>query len=361
MVKISRLLFFILIAILPACTSIHVSDSASEVHRRATVVDLHACTFLLVRYGCYSLGSEHTSPFSPYTYLSSVDIPRLSQGEVDAVFFSIFAEPFDVRPDRPFHHAMKMINLVRREIEENSGQISLALSAEEVTRINRAGKVAALITVDGGHVLEGNLANLQRLHDRGVRAMGLVHTFSNDFAISSADSRPDFSGLTDFGREVVREMNRLGMIIDLAHCAESTFWEALEESRAPVVVSHTAAAALRPHHRNLTDDQLEAVARVGGVVGVILYSRYLERGFVSPLERVVDHIDHIVRVAGIDTVALGSDFDGITLLPRGMRDVRDLPRLTQLLLDRGYGEGDIAGILGGNIMRVFRQVGRPTR
>ena len=354
-------LLFLFVLILPACTSIHISESASEIHRRATVVDVHSCTFFLVRYGFYSLGKEHTSPLNPYTYISSVDIPRLRQGGVDAVFFSIFAEPFDIRPDRPFHHAMKMIDLVHREIDENSGQISLALSAEDVKKINASGKVAAVITVDGGHVLEGDRDNLQRLHDRGVRAMGLVHTFSNDLAISSADSRPAFSGLTDFGRDVVREMNRLGMMIDLAHCAESAFWRALEESRAPVIVSHTAAAAIHPHHRNLTDDQIEAVARNGGVVGVILYPRYLNGGFLTHLDRFVDHIEHIVRLAGIEAVAIGSDFDGITLLPRGMRDVRDLPRLTQLLLDRGFGESEIAGIMGGNIMRVFREVGKSAR
>ena len=356
MKKVTGLALALLVALLPACSGIQVSDPALELHRRATVVDLHACTFILVRYGFYSLGTAHRSPLHPYTYMTSVDLPRLSEGGVDAVFFNVFSEPFDSRPDRPFHHAMRMINLVHREIEENSGRVALARRVGDVRAINDAGKVAAVITVAGGHVLEGDLGNLERLHAKGVRGLEIVHTFSNDLAISSADPRPPFEGLSEFGRNVVGEMNRLGMIVDLAHCAEKSFWEALEASRAPVIVSHTAAAALRPHHRNLTDAQLEAVARTGGVVGVILYTRYLGKGLCSPLERVVDHIDHIVSVAGIDSVALGSDFDGITILPRGMRDVRDLPRLTELLVERGYGPEEITKILGGNTLRVFRDV-----
>ena len=268
-------------------------------------------------------------------------------------------------------------------------------------RAKAEGKVAILIGVEGGHAIEGSLDHLRELYARGARYLTLTWNNGNAWAGSSIGvDGTRTGGLTPFGREVVREMNRLGMLVDLSHVSDNTFYDAIAVSTVPVIASHSSARALSDVPRNLTDDQLRAVARNGGVVNVNFYSRFIDSRYRADIEHVeetvraagaaaraagedsvaaakrivalrdsltaaitptpfsvlIDHIDHIAKVAGVDHVGLGSDFDGVSALPLGMEDVTRVPRIAQALLDRGYSDDDVKKILGGNMLRVMTRV-----
>jgi len=320
------------------------------------------------------------------------DVPRLREGRVGGVFWAAYVPPDFARAGAA-RVAMEQIDLIHR-MTDASPDLELALTAADVERIHRQGRIASLIGVEGGHAIESSLGTLRQFHSLGVRYLTLAHSATIEWADAATDSaRHD--GLTRFGEEVVREMNRMGMMVDLSHVSPATMRDALRVSQAPVIFSHSSARALADHPRNVPDDILAELKRNGGVVMINFYSGFLEpssaqamRGMFevrrrfteqypndaaaaqrayadwqrqNPITRgsvgtAADHIDHVVRVAGIDHVGLGSDFDGVTSLPEGLEDVSRYPNLTAELLRRGYSEADVRKILGGNILRVMRQV-----
>jgi len=279
---------------------------------------------------------------------------------------------------------------------------ALATSAEEIRRAAAEGKLAALLGLEGGYAIDGKLENVERYYRLGVRYMSLTWTESLPWAGSSGDAAGRGRGLNDFGRQVVREMNRLGMMVDVSHVSDQTFWDIVETSTKPVIATHSNARAIAPEPRNLTDDMIRALARTGGVACVVFYPAFVEPGWREKKEavdkeiaaavneagrratgrgsfrriardrvrereylkrlppvtaaRVADHVDHMVRLVGVDHVGLGSDFDGIQAVPADLADVSQFPNLTAELLRRGYTEGDVTKILGGNILRVMEEV-----
>jgi membrane dipeptidase len=286
-------------------------------------------------------------------------------------------------------------------VDRHPDRLLFATTAADVRRAKGEGKVAILIGVEGGHAIEGSLDRLRDLYARGARYLTLTWNNGNAWAGSSIGAgNTRTGGLTPFGRDVVREMNRLGMLVDLSHVSDGTFFDAIAVSTVPVIASHSSARALSEVPRNLTDDQLRAIARNGGVVNVNFYSRFIDSRYRAAIEHVeetvraaraaarvagedsaraaarisamhdslaaaipptpfgvlIDHIDHIARVAGVDHVGLGSDFDGVSALPLGMEDVTRFPRIAQALLDRGYSDDDVKKMLGGNMLRVMSQV-----
>ncbi|HEU4880816.1 MAG TPA: dipeptidase [Longimicrobium sp.] len=319
------------------------------------------------------------------------DVPRLKAGGVGGVFWAAYVS-VDRIGDGPAAFALAQIGLIKR-MTDASPELELATTADDIVRIHREGHVASLIGIEGGHAIENSLDVLRQFHELGVRYMTLTHTSTIDWADAATDSARH-GGLTRFGEEVVREMNRLGMLVDLSHVSDETMADAIRVSAAPVIFSHSSARALADHPRNVPDDVLRMVKENGGIVMVNFYSGFVEptaaaqaRGMyavqrrfrdqfpndpqaaqraydewrrANPVPRgtvatLADHVDHIVRVAGIDHVGLGSDFDGVTSLPEGMDDVSHFPALTAELLRRGYSDDDVRKILGGNMLRVMRQ------
>lgn len=320
------------------------------------------------------------------------DIPRLRAGGVGAQFWSVYVPAETAKRGTALSDTLEQIALVRQMIERYPDVFEQARTAADVERIVRAGKIASLIGVEGGHCIENSLENLRRLHALGAGYMTLTHSDTLDWADAATD-QPRHQGLTAFGEEVVREMNRLGMLVDLSHVSDETMRDALRVSRAPVIFSHSSARAIAAHPRNVPDDVLRLVRDNGGVVMVNFFS-----GFVVPrsaeimaqmfdklrelraaypdeaefqrqrrrweaanpypagtIHDVVDHIEHIARVAGVDHVGLGSDYDGITKVPQQLEDVSTYPLITQELLNRGWQPADIHKVLSGNILRVLRR------
>jgi membrane dipeptidase len=320
------------------------------------------------------------------------DIPRMLDGGVGGQFWSVYV-PAD--SEDPHRLTLDQTELVKRMVAHDD-RLELALTAADVYRIRGEGRIASLMGAEGGHSIENSLDKLHVLHGAGVRYMTLTHVDTIDWADSGTDA-PRHGGLNDFGREVVREMNRLGMLVDVSHVSVDTMRDALDASRAPIIASHSNADALAPHPRNIPDDVLAAIGAAGGVVMVAFFSafviaetaailgelypkwREIRRRFAGDEERirqeiertevgvewdlgtvsdVVDHIEHVAAVAGVDAVGLGSDFDGCSMIPDGLDDVGHYPAITVELLRRGWTEDDIRGVLGNNILRVLEAAER---
>lgn len=364
-------------------------DEALRLHREALVVDGHndVTTFLL-DYG-YDLGMDGADPGkrsaavywlallrgvlpapSGDALRTSTDLRRMREGGLDVQFFSIYPDPGRFG-DAPRARALAMIDVLEEQVARHRDELALARSVADVRRIVAAGRIAALMGLEGGHAIENDLAHLRDFHARGIRYMTLTWSTTNEWADSSGDGARH-GGLSPFGREVVREMNRLGMLVDVSHVSDETFWDALEVTQAPLIASHSSARALVDHPRNLSDDMLRAVAENGGVVMINFAESYvdprkagvwptirfwlLHLGWEdTPFEMLVDHFDHAIRVAGVDHVGLGSDFDGTLFLPAGMKDVADLPNLTAALLERGHSPEDVRKVLGENVLRVLEE------
>jgi membrane dipeptidase len=282
------------------------------------------------------------------------DIPKLKEGGVDAVWLGIVTHPW---PRNGFARASANIDYAELVLRKNASDLLRATTSGDIERAKSEGRIAVLLGVEGMHMLGGRVESIRVLHRRGVRYITMAHFSSNRFATTSAASWRKRAALPPSGIEAVRLMNELGMLIDVAHTHTDLIAEVCRLSKDPVVVSHGAASALRPTFRNLTDEDIRNVAGTGGVIGLIYATHWLSDGARPPsLDVVVDHADHIKRLVGVDHLALGSDWDGFIRTPDGMRDAADLPRLTQLFLDRGYSHEDVEKILGLNFMRVFRQV-----
>lgn len=361
---------------------------ALEIHRQAIVVDTHADTT--------SPMTDEGLDFGSRSAKTQMDLPRMAEGGLDAEFFAIYVAAKYAREGGSARRALDMIDSVRRLPERYPDKIALATTAADVRRLAKEGKVAALMGIEGGHAIENSLAALRSFFDLGVRYMTLTHTNTNDWADSSGD-KPRWGGLNDLGRKVVAEMNRIGMIVDVSHVSDETFYDVLEVASAPPFASHSSCRALCNHPRNLTDEMIKALAKKGGVVQINFYSGFTgeayrkaskERldkikaeqaakypndstkadaearrlaGTMPPLpppalKDLIDHLDHAAKVGGVDHVGLGSDFDGVDSLPTGIEDVTKLPHITYELLKRGYSEADLTRILGGNTLGLMEAV-----
>jgi membrane dipeptidase len=319
------------------------------------------------------------------------DIARLSKGGVGAQFWVAYVPAETAKTGTAVRDTLEQIDLIHRMVKAYPDTFELALSADDVLRIRKAGKIASLIAVEGGHSIDNSLAVLRAYHRLGVRYMTLTHTDTLDWADAATD-KPRHGGLTEFGESVVREMNRLGILVDISHVSADTMRHALRVSKTPLIASHSSAFALAPHPRNVPDDVLKLVAKNGGVVMVNFYPGFITAAAVraqkdsvqkyrdlkaqyakdaefkaayaqwkkehpmptGSVHDVVDHIEHIIKVAGIDHVGLGSDFDGIDAVPRQLEDVSTYPVITQELLNRGHAPEAIRKVLGENILRVLR-------
>lgn len=377
------------------------ADSPEAIHRSAIIIDTHADTPQRFLDEYFDLGQD--TPVSA----GQEDLGKIKKGNLTAEFFSIWVEP-----DFKGHYArraMDLIDSVYQQAARHPDKMTMAFTAADILRVHQQHKLAALMGIEGGHAIENDIRLLRDFYRLGVRYMTLTWSNTNEWADSSGDiddpNVQHHKGLTDFGKDVVREMNRLGMIVDISHVSDATFYDTLTISRAPVIASHSSSRALTHHPRNMTDDMLRAVANNNGVVMVNFYSAfvdedyrqassdpekikqrdaeietfkkehahadgspvtYAEYAFIEkkwaaqfprpPLKSLIDHIDHIAKVAGIDHVGLGSDFDGVSSLPQGIDSVADLPKITQALYERGYTRAQIHRILGGNFLRVMRQV-----
>ncbi len=322
---------------------------ALALHFDALVMDGHIDTPSLMLDGGYALGDRHDAA------TSHVDLPRMVEGGLDAPFFSIYvSRAYGERRDAT-ERALAMIDAVDEQVAALPGA-EMARSADDVRRITRGGRKAILLGLEGGHALRGRVDILEALAARGVRYVTLTHSNTNSFADASTDSAR-WGGLNETGRELVRAMNRLGVVVDLSHVSDSTFYDALGVTTAPVMLSHSSAGALFAHPRNVSDDMLRALARNGGVVMINFYATYLGAGRVT-VETVLDQIEHAARVAGVDHVGLGSDFDGVDRLPEGLEDATRLPWITYGLLRRGWAEADVRKVLGLNALRVLDAVGQ---
>ncbi len=362
-------------------------QKALEIHRRAIVIDTHCDVTMKLFHDNFDLGKRHDE--------GHFDLPRAVEGGVDAQFFSIFV-PNRMDSLHPAKYALELIDAVYRAVTANADQIAMAYSSEDILRLHREGKMAALMGMENGGPIEHSLALLRNFYRLGVRYVTLTHSSANDISDSSTDA-PRWKGLSDFGRTVVREMNRLGMLIDISHLSDAAIAEVLEISRTPVIASHSSCRALCEVPRNLPDHLIRKVKENGGVIHINFYSGFLSQEYHDAYENakrelepqvkrlrqqyqgnrmgfwraygelfrqydlpvpdaaiIVDHIEHVVRVAGVDHVGLGSDFDGVSSLPLGMEDVSRLPYITYLLLKRGFSEEDIFKILGGNLLRVLK-------
>lgn len=368
------------------------TDHAKQLHASAFVIDGHNDL-------PWELRSQGSADFQkldialPQPTLQT-DIPRLRQGGLGGQFWSVWVPAKTARRGRSLSMTLEQIELVRLMIKQYPGDFGLALTVDEMEAVHKSGRIASLIGVEGGHCIEESLGVLEKLYELGARYMTLTHSDTLSWADSATDEQPH-GGLTDFGEDVVRKMNQLGMMVDLSHVSRAVMHQALDVSTAPVVFSHSSARAVADHPRNVPDDVLKRLPDEGGVVMVNFFSafvvpeaveiykqrfdlkreldqkhgddeetirRALDRfsdSHPSPLgtiHDVLDHIDHIVKVAGIDHVGLGSDYDGVSLLPKQLEDVSSYPYITQGLIDRGYSDEAIKKVLGGNLLRVFRGV-----
>lgn len=321
------------------------SPHGRQLHMESLVVDAHVDTLIGVVYGRRSLGERSDE--------GHVDLPRLQEGGVNVQFFAHYIEP-QFKPDRALLRFMQMADAFYREIQANAEVAEVACTVADIRRITSEGRIACILTVEGGEVLQGDLSVLRMLHRLGMRSLGMVWNQRNDLADGVGEARTG-GGLTHLGVEAVKEMDRLGIVIDVSHLSDPGFWDVVEHVEGPFIASHSNARAVCPHPRNLTDDQIRALAAEGGVMGM-----NFAPAFVHPedatLEGVLDHVDHIAELVGIDHIGLGSDFDGIGRPPRGLEDVTRMPHLTQGLLDRGYSDDQVRAILGGNFLRVLERV-----
>jgi membrane dipeptidase len=329
-------------------------ERALQIHYDALVTDGHIDTPSLMLDDGYDFGERH----QPRSGSHHVDLPKMIEGGLDAPFFSIYVSRTYGETPAATDRAFAMIAELKGQVEGLDG-IAMAYSVDDVLRLTKSGRKAALMGLEGGHALQASEAVLERLADVGIRYVTLTHANTNSWADSATDE-PRWGGLNATGRDLVRAMNRLGVLVDLSHVSDSTFYDALAVTQAPVILSHSSVRALNPHPRNITDDMLRALADNGGVIMINFFSRYIAQdGTTSAtLGDILDHIDHAVAVAGVNHVGLGSDFDGVPFLPRGMEDATRLPHITYGLLKRGYSEEDVRKILGGNTLRAFAEAER---
>jgi membrane dipeptidase len=338
-------------------------ERARRIHAQSIVVDTHNDTILSLIKAPPFVSSEN-EPISPRRSLGErsdfgqIDIPRIREGGVNCMFFAMYVSP---QYTSRLLRLVQMLDAFQAEAEKNKDTLTVATSYKEIMKAVKEDKIVAVITVEGGEPLEGRIDSLRTIYRLGARSLTLTHFPRNELGDGSgADSG---SHLTDFGREVVEEMNRLGMIVDISHLNETGFWDVIELTKAPILATHSNCKALCSHHRNLTDDQIKALAENGGVMNLSFCGGFIKDGVGFDTESVkkvkiedwLDHLDHAVELVGTSHVGLGSDLDGGCGFP-DLNDVTRFPYLTEGMVSRGYSDQDIEKILGGNDLRVFKRV-----
>ncbi len=317
-----------------------------EVHRSALLIDTHNNVNGKTVDG-YDIGTPSER--------GQTDLARLRAGGVGAMFFAIFVPYTMQKTNGSTHRGMEILDSIRHDIvEKYPRDFALALSADDIEAAHRDHKIAALIGMEGGHPIENSLRVLRDFYALGLRYLTLTHNITNDWADAGGDAGRH-NGLSPFGKDVIREMNRLGMIVDISHVSEKTAWDAVELSAAPVLASHSSCFAICPHRSNLRDDLIQAMAAKGGLIQINFVCQMLSEG-TATVASVADHIDYVKKIAGIGAVGIGSDFDGTKCLPKGLEDVSKYSNLTRELLQRGYTAEQIRQIYGGNVLRLMRQV-----
>lgn len=374
-----------------------ISAKAKKLHFSSIVVDTHDDTTQRLLDGKFDLGEKHDT--------GSIDVPRMKEGGLGAIFFSIWM-PSKVTGPEAVKRSLDQIDAVREQVRKHPNELALATTADEVRAAHKEGKVAALMGVEGGHMIASDLGVLRTYATLGVRYMTLTHSGNDEWADSSTD-KPVHNGLTDFGKDVVREMNRLGIMVDISHVSDKTFYDALAISKAPMIASHSSCRAICDAPRNMTDQMIKDLATKGGVIQINYHVAFLSQEFRSAEKadpkineaiaaevnkrcgdnegcqliegdritreyvaagklprvdwtKIIEHIDRAVKLAGADHVGLGSDFDGANM-PYGMEDATMLPKITDALLKKGYSESDVRKILGENTLRVMAEVERVSR
>jgi membrane dipeptidase len=391
--------------IVPVAAQTVVSKKALEIQNSAIVIDTHADTPQRFLDEGYDIGSTDPKDHG------HISLDKAKAGNLGAEFFSIWVEP-ETNQGHFARHTLDLIDSVYEQAARHPDRMMMAFSVADIERAHREHKLATLLGIEGGHSIENDIHLLRDFYRLGVRYMTLSWSNTNEWADSSGDiDNPKVehhNGLTDGGKQIVLEMNRLGMLVDISHVADKTFYDAIATSKAPVIASHSSARALTSHRRNMTDDMLHAVAKNDGVVQINFYNAFIDENYRKaaeaqaeerdaaikaydaqqkaagktvtyldhdrierewaakiprpPLSSLIDHIDHVAKVAGIDHVGLGSDFDGMSgATPEGIDSAADLPKITQALLDRGYQGEEIRKILGGNLLRVFAAAERISR
>lgn len=323
-----------------------IPQPAAELHRRALVFDAHADTLTEMTDRGYNLDRAPED--------LHIDFPRCAESVLDAQVFTCFVHPNYVGHGAA-NRVREMLDTMDRQLKLFPERLALCTRPGEVAAARASGRLAGLLAIEGGHAIEDDLDTLREFHARGVRCMTLTWNNSNEWADGCGESRPH-GGLTARGREVVATMEQLGMVVDISHVARSTFDDVMDVARLPVIASHSCARALRDHPRNLEDEQLRAIAELGGVACLNLYPVFLVESGEATLEHVLDHMEHFLAVAGPDHVGLGADYDGIGRTPIELPHVGTLPRLTAGLLRRGHDEATVEAVLGGNLLRVFETV-----
>jgi membrane dipeptidase len=388
-----RILFFVLLL---GTQIIFSQNNYLELHKNALVIDTHADILLQVLRG---------SDISKKTEYGQVDLVRMQEGGVDVQVFAVWPNPEKYGNGGMYKQCNRMIDALENITNNNPDKIEIARSPVDIERIVESSKIGAFIGIEGGTAIENDLDKLAHFYNRGVRYLGLTWNDSPDWATSAKDEvNPKYKGekgLTKFGKSIIKKMNEIGMIVDVSHSGEKTFYDVIENSTKPIIASHSCVYSLAKHYRNLKDDQLKALAKNGGAVFITFYPGYLDvnfdrkyhqlqksskayldsvqastyngnylgyrkwraehyrektKNYRPPVSIIVDHMDYIINLIGEDYVGLGSDFDGISITPREIEDVSKMPNITREMLKRGYSEKRIKKILGGNFMRIFKEV-----
>ncbi|HSB11980.1 MAG TPA: dipeptidase [Blastocatellia bacterium] len=365
-----------------------IAEQARKVHFSSIVLDTHIDVTPKLQTS-WKFAEEHKE--------GHIDLPRMKKGGLNALFFSIYMAGTVTGP-KAVNDSIERIAAVHRLAEELPDQVALCVTADQVRKAHKQGKIAALMGMEGGHMINNSLAVLRMYAELGVRYLTLTHSVNTDWADSSGD-QPKHNGLTDFGKDVVRELNRLGVMVDISHVADKTFWDAIAVSKAPMIASHSSCRALSGHARNMTDDMIKALAAKGGVIQINYLDSFIDNDLfqysqkAQPLmrelaqkypgrenaakrreevakefgpapkagwEKIIEHIDHAVKLVGVDHVGLGSDFDGGNM-PVGMEDCTQLPKITEALMRKGYSAADLRKILGENTLRLLADVERASR
>jgi membrane dipeptidase len=362
-----------------------ISEQARKVHFSSIVLDTHIDVTPKLQTN-WKFNEEHKD--------GHIDLPRMKKGGLNALFFSIYMAGTVTGP-KAVNDSIERIAAVHRLASELPDQVALCVTADQVRKAHKQAKIAALMGMEGGHMINNSLAVLRMYAELGVRYLTLTHSVNTDWADSSGD-QPKHNGLTDFGKDVVRELNRLGVMVDISHVSDKTFWDAIEVSKAPMLASHSSCRAISGHARNMTDEMIKALAAKGGVIQINYLDQFIDNDLYEyskksqPLmrelmqkysgrenaakrreevakqfgpapkaswEKIIEHIDHAVKIAGIDHVGLGSDFDGGSM-PVGMEDCTYLPKITEALMRKGYSASDMRKILGENTLRLLSEVER---
>ena len=374
-----------------------IAERARKLHFSSIVLDTHDDTTQRFFTKDFDIGKRNPD--------GAIDIPRMREGGMSAIFFSIWIDG-RIMGAPAVQKALDQIDAVHENVNRYAKDFVFCRTADEVRRAHAQGKLAALIGVEGGHMIGNDIRVLRMFGDLGVRYMTLTHFYNDEWADSST-AKPEHNGLTEFGKDIVREMNRQGIMVDISHVSDKTFYDALEVSKAPLIASHSSCRALCNHVRDMSDDMIKALAAKGGVIQINYEKSFIDQGYKDAQEklsggvvtlidnlrkecgdeqgcmerkmaalekqavadgklphvsweRIVDHIDHAVKLAGADHVGLGSDFDGANM-PEGMEDCTHLPQITEALMRKGYSDADIRKILGGNLLRVMEQTERVSR